>query len=241
MNANHDDWRDGVADRAVKAAVIWSGSYCVRQWVMWFRLRRFCNSFGLHSSRKSLSHSWKEECLVVDWLTERLFISPSLQISFLSWFRFQVSGHSISLSLSLSLSLDLTSFLSNDEHSLYTFYDYNFFSCFKCSLLLLSSCLHVQHKQVTKYSKKTDAIVLPLLNVTRKQLKLRTEIAFWVQEAAKLDVAQLICKDEVDWTSLKTSMKSPESNIHVPFYYNTIRFIAILINPFIFFDGDDDS
>ena len=60
--------------------------------------------------------------------------------------------------------------------------------------------------QKSSYESKEDAVVVPLLNVTRKQLQLRTEILFWFQEAAKLDLKLLICKDELEWPSLKEGM-----------------------------------
>lgn len=60
--------------------------------------------------------------------------------------------------------------------------------------------------QKETYELKDDEVVVPILNVTRKQLQLRTEILFWFQEAAKLDLKLLICKDEVEWSSLKNGL-----------------------------------
>ena len=47
--------------------------------------------------------------------------------------------------------------------------------------------------------------MIPVLNVPRKKLRLRTEIVFWLQDAAKLDLKLLICKDQVNWGQLKQS------------------------------------
>lgn len=59
--------------------------------------------------------------------------------------------------------------------------------------------------QKSKYSHDRKSIVIPILNVGRRKLRLRTEITFWLQDAAKLDLKELICKDEVNWTLLKDS------------------------------------
>ncbi|KAI1301614.1 Protein prune -like protein 2 [Halotydeus destructor] len=60
------------------------------------------------------------------------------------------------------------------------------------------------HLNTTKYSGDSDAIVLPVLNIQRSQLRLKTEIIFWLQDAVKLDLKHLICKDEIAFDSLKS-------------------------------------
>ena len=52
------------------------------------------------------------------------------------------------------------------------------------------------------------AIVVPILNVSRCNLGLRKEIAFWVNEAAKLDLELLVCKDEVNWIEVQRGMQA---------------------------------
>lgn len=47
--------------------------------------------------------------------------------------------------------------------------------------------------------------------MSRRQLRLRSEITFWLQEAVKLDLKLLICKDEVDWTLLSNGNYHPLS------------------------------
>lgn len=53
------------------------------------------------------------------------------------------------------------------------------------------------------HSRSGTEIIIPVLNVDRKSLRLRNEITFWIQEAAKLDLSLLICKDEVNWHAIK--------------------------------------
>ena len=49
---------------------------------------------------------------------------------------------------------------------------------------------------------------MPILNVSRCNLGLRKEIAFWVNEAAKLDLELLVCKDEVNWIEVQRGMQA---------------------------------
>jgi len=71
------------------------------------------------------------------------------------------------------------------------------------SSLVLAYTLHtLKHSE-----QKGKPIVIPLLNVPRRKLGLRTEITFWLQDAAKISLKSVICKDEINWNDLRSSEK----------------------------------
>lgn len=56
--------------------------------------------------------------------------------------------------------------------------------------------------QKTKYESDIQSVVIPLLNIARKELRLRTELTFWFQDAVKLENSLLICRDELNYQQL---------------------------------------
>ncbi|XP_054160250.1 uncharacterized protein LOC128958421 isoform X2 [Oppia nitens] len=47
-------------------------------------------------------------------------------------------------------------------------------------------------------------LVVPILNATRNELSLKTEVIFWFENSVHLNCEDLICRDEINWELLKT-------------------------------------
>ncbi|CAG2174829.1 unnamed protein product [Oppiella nova] len=47
-------------------------------------------------------------------------------------------------------------------------------------------------------------LIIPVLNTTRSELQLKTEVIFWFENSVHLSRDDLICRDEIDWQTLKT-------------------------------------
>lgn len=56
--------------------------------------------------------------------------------------------------------------------------------------------------QNVKYANDITSIVIPVLNIARRELRLRTELTFWLQEAVKLNSSLLVCRDDLNLTHL---------------------------------------
>ena len=50
-----------------------------------------------------------------------------------------------------------------------------------------------------------ERIVIPILNISRNELELKTEVIFWFENSIHLNRNDLICRDQIDWEALKSS------------------------------------
>ena len=50
-----------------------------------------------------------------------------------------------------------------------------------------------------------DRIVIPVLNTTRRELELKTEVVFWFENSVHINRNELICRDQIEWEALGTS------------------------------------
>ena len=56
-----------------------------------------------------------------------------------------------------------------------------------------------------KQESDNKRIVIPVLNITRNELVLKTEVIFWFENSIHLNRNDLICRDQIDFEALKTS------------------------------------
>ncbi|CAG2162013.1 unnamed protein product [Oppiella nova] len=59
---------------------------------------------------------------------------------------------------------------------------------------------HMSCKEV----ESNKRLIIPVLNTTRSELQLKTEVIFWFENSVHLSRDDLICRDEIDWQTLKT-------------------------------------
>ncbi|XP_015783542.1 uncharacterized protein LOC107361272 isoform X2 [Tetranychus urticae] len=71
----------------------------------------------------------------------------------------------------------------------------------------VSSLVYSYLLYISKYSSSKDQVTLPVLNINRDRLFLKSEVAFWLEETLQIKFESVLCKDEVNLLRIRENVE----------------------------------